>query len=466
MKTPSFKDVRAPAGAVLQNWPVVLGVGLSGVLLVGLLMSGDPVIVENDPLDIPAPELEDVGVTPPPANRDLDQRAARARAEAIERERRARAEEVRQRRDAAQQARDRAAALAQAQQRLAALRARDAQPGLPGSPSDPIDVVARSAGEADMLANLRSEEMARRVNAFRMPAVVSSARGIGERAHAVEEAPPLVRQAGQFQVPLAAPAPAPPQAVPPTIGAGGQGFPSPPPGPDPFGSDDQGLPLGPDPFSVPPAGTPGAVTGASAGAAAGGRPDEGVIVFPSDGASYRLYEGTLIPAVLQTQLDGEFPGDVSAQVSRHVYSTDRQRVLIPRGTVALGSTPGVQNLWQGRLPVGFHRLVFPDGSWVYMTFNGLNGVGESSLKDQVDRHYAQVFGAAGAVGLLAGLSQSGGSVGGFRSAASEQIAATALTIVQQFLNRLPTVTIRAGHRINIRLMSDLVFPPESAWNVD
>jgi type IV secretion system protein VirB10 len=191
-----------------------------------------------------------------------------------------------------------------------------------------------------------------------------------------------------------------------------------------------------------------------------------VVVTPHDGRDYRLYEGTMLPAVLQTQLDGTFSGPLSAQVTRHVYSADRQRVLIPRGTIALGTSEGVQDLWQGRLAIGFHRLIFPDGRWVRMEFAGMNGLGETSLRDQVNRHYLQMFAAAGGVGLLAGFAQSGGQQGQFRSAASEQMANTSLQIVSQFLNRLPEVTIRAGHRVNIRLMDDLVVPAEAAWDVD
>ena len=478
MKVPSFKDVRAPAGAVLSNWPILLAVSLVSVMLLGLLMSGEPVLIEQNPLDIPAPEVAEVDVVEPTALRgeDLNQRAQRVRAEALDAERRARTEQAQARRAAAEEARRRATALAQAQERLAALRARASQPSLPSSPSDPIDVVASSSDEAAVLERLRVEDIARQVGAYRMPAVVSSARGIGERQHAISETPPIVRR------PPPRAAPVVPVSVQP-IRSGRQGFPGGPgripvSGPD----DDEGFDAGvgipefpvgraaPRRGSVAPRSAGAAGAGAGAGEDAGAEPRDGVIIFPDDGTSYRLYEGVLIPAVLQNQIDGDYTGDVSATVSRHVYSADRQRVLVPRGTVALGTTNGVESLWQGRLPVAFHRLIFPDGSWVRMEFNGLNGVGEGSLKDLVDRHYIQLFGAAGGVGLLAGFSQQGGSGAGggsnFRSAAGEQIASAALNIVSQFLNRLPTITIRAGHRINIRLMSDLIFPREAVWNVE
>ncbi len=490
MKAPVFRNVRLPAGAVLSNWPIVAGVVLLSGLLLGLLMSGEPVLPEDDPLDIPAPEVGvgEVSPTDLPTD-DLERRAADAARRQAEADRRARAAGARERLEAAARARERAGELARARQRLAELRARGGQPGLAPAPPDPMDLVAQSAGEADMVANLRAEEFARQISAYRMPAVVSSARGIGEREHAVSEAPPLLaadlaRRQGPA-APPAVPAPAAPAAQPfpaapfdqgfdPGFGQAGPVVPLPPVGPDSVPADGPafGAPAGVPglaPAGLAPAGlgVPGAAPGVGAPQApAPEHPEAGVVMFPDDGAAYRLYEGTLIPAVLQTQLDGEFPGDVSALVSRHVYSADRRRVLVPRGTVALGSTSGVQNVWQGRLAVAFHRLIFPDGSWVRLTFRGLNGLGEGSLKDQVDRHYLQLFGVAGGIGLLAGFSQGTSGGTGFRSAASEQIAAMALNIVSQFLNRLPTVTIRAGHRLNIRLMSDLVVPPEAVWRVE
>ena len=46
----------------------------------------------------------------------------------------------------------------------------------------------------------------------------------------------------------------------------------------------------------------------------------------------RIYEGSFLEAVLVTQLSGDFPGPVLAQVAVPFYSADRQRVLVPRGS--------------------------------------------------------------------------------------------------------------------------------------
>ena len=126
--------------------------------------------------------------------------------------------------------------------------------------------------------------------------------------------------------------------------------------------------------------------------------------LPSDPAGWdRIYEGSFLEAVLVTQLSGDFPGPVLANVSVPFYSADRQRVLIPRGARVVGSVEAVSGADQERLAVAFHRIIWPDGRTVSLEFNGLNQIGESALKDAVNRHYFSMFAAAGAVGILSGL---------------------------------------------------------------
>ena len=180
----------------------------------------------------------------------------------------------------------------------------------------------------------------------------------------------------------------------------------------------------------------------------------------------RIHEGSLLEAALVTQLSGDFPGPVLAVVSVPFYSADRQRILVPRGTRVIGTAQAVTQQDQERLAVSFHRLIFPDGRWVSLEFHGLNQVGEGALRDQVNRHYLSMFTAVGAIGVLSGLTLRGsnpyaGGAAGFRAGAGQGLAQTATQILQRFLNRLPTITIRAGHRLRIWFTSDvLVLRPQ------
>ena len=177
----------------------------------------------------------------------------------------------------------------------------------------------------------------------------------------------------------------------------------------------------------------------------------------------RIYEGSFLEAVLVTQLSGDFPGPVLAQVAVPFYSADRQRVLVPRGTRVIGTASAVIGQDQERLAVSFHRLIYPDGRWVTLDFHGLNQVGEGALKDQVNRHYFSMFAAVGAVGIISGLTLQnsnpyGGGAQAFRAGAGQGLGQAAEQILQRFLNRLPNITIRAGHRLRIWFTSDVLVP--------
>ena len=198
---------------------------------------------------------------------------------------------------------------------------------------------------------------------------------------------------------------------------------------------------------------------AQTGLRAPGTSEPGRVVRPHDPPGWeRIHEGSFLDAVLVTQLSGEFPGPVLAMVSAPLYSADRQRVLVPRGARVVGTARAVQDRDQTRLAVAFHRLLLPGGSWVDLEFTGLNQVGESALRDQVNRHYLSTFAAAGAVGALSGLTLAGASPYGLRAGVGQGLGGSATSMLDRYLNRMPEITIRAGHRLRVWLTSDVLIP--------
>ncbi len=194
-----------------------------------------------------------------------------------------------------------------------------------------------------------------------------------------------------------------------------------------------------------------------------GTAEPGLSVRPADPPGWeRIREGSFLEAVLLTQLSGEFPGPVLAMVSVPLYSADRQRVLIPRGARAVGTARAVQDRDQTRLAVGFHRLLLPDGSWIDLEYAGLNQAGEGALRDQVGRHYFSTFAAAGAIGALSGLTLAGASPYGLQAGVGQGLGGSATSVLDRFLNRMPTITIRAGHRLRIWFTADVLIPSPGA----
>ena len=195
------------------------------------------------------------------------------------------------------------------------------------------------------------------------------------------------------------------------------------------------------------------------------------------GPLHRILEGTFIDAVLTNRLDGSEAAPVNCLVTNSLYSHSGRHVVIPAGARVLGETKPVRALGETRLAVSFHRLVMPDGRTYRLDdFMGLNQIGDAGLRDRVNHHYLATFGAAAAVGLITGLSQYLGNValgagdgnrtvviaGGVGDAASQ----AAVQVMNRFLNRLPTVTIREGHRVKVYVTSDLELPAYMAPAVE
>mgnify|MGYP000681006024 CR=1 FL=1 len=121
--------------------------------------------------------------------------------------------------------------------------------------------------------------------------------------------------------------------------------------------------------------------------------------------------------------------------------------------------------------MALHRLIMPDGrAYRLDQFTGLNQIGDAGLRDKVNHHYWSTFGAAGAIGIVSGLAQAVGSAGfsqgdGNRTViiggnAADATAQATAQVMNRYLNRLPTITIREGHRVKVYVTSDLDLP---AW---
>ena len=184
------------------------------------------------------------------------------------------------------------------------------------------------------------------------------------------------------------------------------------------------------------------------------------------GKTYILFEGTILETALINRLDGSFSGPVECLLTNDVYSHDRQHLLIPAGTKILGEAKKVEAFGQTRLAVVFHRLIMPDGYSVSLDqFKGLDQIGDTGLRDKVNNHYFRIFGASLAIGALGAVSEAG--TGGaltasgsdlMRQGFAQSMAQSSEQILDRFLNILPTVTIREGHRVKVYLSGDLALP--------
>ena len=225
-----------------------------------------------------------------------------------------------------------------------------------------------------------------------------------------------------------------------------------------------------DPGDNPPARSsslpPMAPTQATGTAAASKRAPE-VNVNSAHGQPYVVFEGTTIDTVLVNRLDGEFAGPLKVMVTNPVYSQDRQHLLIPEGTFILGGVQKVGGLGQKRLAVTFHRLLMPDGYSVDLDqFHGLDQAGATGLKDKVNNHYVEIFGASIALGVISGAAEVTNLNEGYNESGTEaykagvasSLSQSSANVLDRFINIPPTITIREGHRIKVYITQDMLLP--------
>ncbi|MXX34127.1 MAG: TrbI/VirB10 family protein [Gemmatimonadetes bacterium] len=399
--------VKQPKGALPGGIVTKAGIALIAVLIAGMLFSWSLTGPEADPMATAAPEP-----------RAVDDRVGRAlqgrlRAEAERQAQQAAANEVRTGLERRQGAGEDAPPV----------ETRDAAQGGVGS--------GLGQAEAELREALRLEEIERRTRSLRSLPVARSYRDPGGMRGGAGASPATPE-------PTDAALDAALASVERSVAALG--------GELAAGLAGQPLPTSPE---VPPP-TPSRRPGTA-------EPPRSV--RPDDPPGWeRIREGSFLEAVLLTQLSGDFPGPVLAMVSVPFHSADRQRVLIPRGARVVGTAHAVQHRDQSRLAVSFHRLLLPDGAWIDLEFSGLNQAGEAALRDEVNRHYFSTFAAAGAIGALSGLTLAGASPYGLQAGVGQGLGNSSTTLLDRFLNRMPEITIRAGHRLRIWFTADVLIP--------
>ncbi len=188
-----------------------------------------------------------------------------------------------------------------------------------------------------------------------------------------------------------------------------------------------------------------------------------------DAQHYALLEGSVLETTLLTRLNSDFSGPVVAQTSAPTYTRNLQHVLIPAGSRVIGEAKRTEAFGQTRLVVVFHRLLMPDGYSVDLDqFAGVSARGESALSDEVNHHYFRIFGSSIALGMLGGLSSLGASPANptaldqFRLGAASSFGQQATHVLDKFMNILPTITIREGHRVRVWIAQDLTLPAYEA----
>ena len=182
-----------------------------------------------------------------------------------------------------------------------------------------------------------------------------------------------------------------------------------------------------------------------------------------------LQAGSVIPAALITGIRSDLPGQITAQVTQHIYDSPTGSILlVPQGTRIIGEYYNDVAFGQRRILLVWNRLIFPNGRSIVLERQpGADTQGYAGLEDGVDYHWWDLMKAAGlstllAVGVELTMDDDDRLIQAIRSGAQESINDAGQQIVQRQMQVAPTLTIRPGFPVRVIVTRDLVLEPYGA----
>jgi type IV secretory pathway VirB10-like protein len=225
--------------------------------------------------------------------------------------------------------------------------------------------------------------------------------------------------------------------------------------------------VAPEPAARTAAFAPTAPVASSALQAGGAAPATGGGGYVPPTTPTQLTPTTVITARLISKIVSTLPGPFTAQVTTNVYdSATHQRLVIPAGTKIKGSSDYVVVDGQNRLLAVAARFVFPDGREFDFGREPITDAqGAVGMTGDVDPHrsFAPAFVLVALGAAEAAIAPNpGGSIGTAptagdqaRTAAGQQINGVGNVLVNQTLQRKPTIIIRKPDTFHIIATRDL-----------
>jgi len=183
--------------------------------------------------------------------------------------------------------------------------------------------------------------------------------------------------------------------------------------------------------------------------------------WPASSMDAILPRGNVVDCTLETAIDSTLPGMTTCLTAVDVFGADGQRVLLPRGTQLVGETRGGVRAGQARIQVIWHSARRPDAVHVELESPGTDALGRAGLPGEIDRQFADRFGAAvllsvidGAIAAGVASRQRGGSSVVVTPGGSEAVMTEMLKETQGVA---PKLVVAQGDRVAVLVARDLDF---------
>jgi type IV secretion system protein VirB10 len=183
-----------------------------------------------------------------------------------------------------------------------------------------------------------------------------------------------------------------------------------------------------------------------------------------------LQAGTIIPAALETAVDTNLAGAITARVTQNVFDTVTGEILlIPQGARLIGRYDREVAYGQQRAFLVWQRILFANGQSITLgAMPGTDATGATGVADEVDYHsfrLGRAIALAGAVTTIGELARDQqrdkdrSLIGSAGDAAAIEAAQVAGRLIDREMKVNPTIRIRAGAAVNVVLTRDVILTP-------
>ena len=197
---------------------------------------------------------------------------------------------------------------------------------------------------------------------------------------------------------------------------------------------------------------------------------ESVGQWSPEKSAFSLMQGSIISAVMLTNLNTDLPGPILAQTSENVFDNKTgQNLLIPQGSKLIGEySPNVSN-GQTRAQIVWTRIIFPNTESVTLgRMIGVDQRGTSGYQGTVNNHYGRLAGGIVLSTLLnTGMAMTNQNTNphdfsakrALLNSAGNSVSTTAGKLVDKALDVQPTIEVKSGSRVNVFVSQDLFLRP-------
>ncbi len=187
-------------------------------------------------------------------------------------------------------------------------------------------------------------------------------------------------------------------------------------------------------------------------------------------SQYVISEGTLIHAILLSEINTDLPGPILARVSHNIWdSKTGKALLIPQNSKLIGEYNSSVGHGQNRAQIVWTRIIYPNQQSVDLArMVGVDSKGTSGSAGTIDNHYDKVaVGLFMSTALGAGVRMTQGKYDAnsasmsqeFGNSLAHETANLGNKIADKMLAIKPTITVPMGEKLNVFVEADLNLRP-------